>query len=457
MTNFKAFKLLVIGEDPQSLGAMVEGLLKEGIEVFSTKDLLHGFEIFLECQPRNVLIDIAGSEAGGMYLLDRLIGSDPATNVILVSQSDSPDTAMDAIRRGACDFLTKPVDFQTLARRIAYLAADAEVRRKTLALDNELVQTCQFQGIIGRSLAMLDVFSKIRRVAPHFKTALITGATGTGKELVAKALYDLSPVFERPFVVCNCAALVESLVESELFGYVKGAFTGAIQNKPGLFESADRGVIFLDEIGELSLGAQAKLLRVLQDHRVRRVGAAVSREINIRVIAATNRDLRSMVREGKFRDDLYYRLAIVEIALPPLVDRLEDIPLLYRFFVDKFSKQYKKPISGLTRRAQKELASYFWPGNIRELENVIENACMMAQSRFIDINDLPERVRIRQTEPVRDERFFSLEEIQRRHVMRVINHVGGNKTRAAEILGIGRATIYEMLSKIRLEKNPEAS
>jgi transcriptional regulator with PAS, ATPase and Fis domain len=252
--------------------------------------------------------------------------------------------------------------------------------------------------------------------------------------------------------------LVESLVESELFGYVKGAFTGAIQDKAGLFESADGGAIFLDEIGELSPGAQAKLLRVLQDHKVRRVGSNSPREVDLRVIAATNRDLRAMVREGKFREDLYYRLAVVEIDLPALTNRREDLPLLQRYFVEKFAAQYEKPIAGITRRAQSRLASYPWPGNIRELESVIGNACMMTDGKFLDIADLPLRIQAQSSDQSpTDEGLFSLEEISRRHVMRVLERVGGNKARAAEILGVGRATIYQLLSRMKLESQGESA
>jgi transcriptional regulator with PAS, ATPase and Fis domain len=254
-------------------------------------------------------------------------------------------------------------------------------------------------------------------------------------------------------VVCNCAALVENLVESELFGYVRGAFTGAIQDKVGLFEHADGGTIFLDEIGELSPAAQAKLLRVLQDRQVQRVGSAVSRNIDLRVIAATHRNLKTMVREGQFREDLYYRVAVVEIALPSLANRREDLPLLERYFVEKFATEYHKPIAGLVRRAQTRLSAYPWPGNIRELESVIGNACMMAEGNLIDIGDLPERLRGPLTaDALIDDKFLSLDEVQRRHVMQVLEGVGGNKARAAEILGIGRATIYQFLSKMKSEE-----
>jgi transcriptional regulator with PAS, ATPase and Fis domain len=297
--------------------------------------------------------------------------------------------------------------------------------------------------------------AKMRRVAPHFRTVLVIGATGTGKELVAHALHRLSPA-RGQFVVCNCSALVETLVESELFGYVRGAFTGATQDKPGLFEHADGGTIFLDEIGELSLPAQAKLLRVLQNREVQRVGSPTPRRIDVRVVAATHRNLRTMVREGQFREDLFYRLAMVEIPLPSLGQRREDLPLLQRFFIEKFAADYGKSIAGLTRRAQTRMATYPWPGNIRELENVIGNACMMVEGSVIDIDDLPESLRA----PVRDDlstetAFLPLDELQRCHILRVLQAVGGNKARAAEILGIGRATIYQILSRMKLKEGNE--
>jgi DNA-binding NtrC family response regulator len=449
-------KLLAIDKDPQNLVSITDALAQEGLEILTANDPETGFELFLQARPRTVVLDLAIPETAGMGLLERLVRADPGVDVILISEHYSADSAVEAIQKGACDYLTRPIDFQRLRHRIASFLAEAETRQKTLSLDEELLRACQFEGIVSRSPLMLDVFAKIRRVSPHFRTALILGATGTGKELVAKALHNLSPASGDRFVVCNCSALVESLVESELFGYVKGAFTGAIQDKAGLFESANGGTIFLDEIGELSPGAQAKLLRVLQDHRVRRVGSSASREVNLRVIAATNRDLRNMVSEGEFREDLYYRLAVVEIGLPVLTNRREDLPLLERYFVDKFAAEYEKPIAGLTRRAQSRMATYPWPGNIRELESVIGNACMMADGKFLDLSELPDRIRSQSNDqsPM-DDGLISLEEMQRRHVMRVLDRVGGNKARAAETLGIGRATIYQLLSRMRLEKGGE--
>jgi DNA-binding NtrC family response regulator len=378
--------------------------------------------------------------------------------VILITGPYSTESAIEVIQKGACDYLTKPLDLGRLRDRIGSVLREAELRHKTLLLDQELLKACQFEGIVSRSPLMLDVFAKIRRVAPHYKTLLLTGATGTGKELVAHALHQLSPAQPDRFVAFNCSGLVDNLAESELFGYVRGAFTGAAQDRAGLFESADRGTIFLDEVAELSPSAQAKLLRVLQERQVRRVGSTVSRQVEVRVVAATNRDLKAMVRDGHFREDLYYRLAVVEIALPPLASRREDLPLLERYFVQKFSAEYKKPISGLTRKAQSRLATYPWPGNIRELENAIGNACMMTEGRFLDVNDLPERLRAESGDPVMvGDAFLSLEEIQRRHVLRVLDLVGGNKLRAAGILGVGRATIYQLLARMRLEKKAESA
>lgn len=458
MGNPNVFKFLAIDDDSQSLALITEALEQEGLEILTETDTEAGFEMFLLARPKTVLLALGGPESRGMDLLERLVRADPAVNVILVSDHYSTDSAVEAIQKGACDYLTKPIDFRRLRHRIASFLAEAELRQKTLSLDQGLVEACQFEGIVSRSPLMLDVFAKMRRIAPHFRTVLITGATGTGKELVARAMHNLSPASSGEFVVCNCSALVESLVESELFGYVKGAFTGASQDRAGLFESADGGSIFLDEIGELTPSAQAKLLRVLQDHKVRRVGSSASREIDVRVIAATNRDLRAMVRAGDFREDLYYRLTVVEIALPALASRREDMPLLERYFIEKFAAEYKKPIAGLTRRAQGRMATYPWPGNIRELENVIGNACMLVDGRFIDIGDLPDRIRVQASDhSPNDEALFSLEEIQRRHVLRVLERVGGNKARAAEILGVGRATIYQLLSRMKLEKQGESA
>jgi DNA-binding NtrC family response regulator len=386
----------------------------------------------------------------GWEMLEWILAVDPGAEVIIMTAHYSTESAVEAIQKGASDYLDKPLNVEKLRGRISELLSEAENRRKTHEIEHELLDACQFHGIVGRSALMLDVFARLRRVAPHFRTILVSGPTGTGKELVARALHHLSPVASGPFAICNCSAIVDTLVESELFGYVRGAFTGATQDKIGVFEYGNRGVVFLDEIGELPLTAQGKLLRVLQSQEIQRIGSPVPRAIDVRVVAATNRNLRSMVNDGKFREDLYYRLTMVEIPLPRLMDRREDLPLLERHFLERFAAEYKKPMAGITRRAQTRMAIYSWPGNVRELENVIGNACMMVDGTVIDIGDLPEPVRGQSGDVVGpDEILMPLQELQRRHVMRVLDHVGGNKSQAAEILGISRATIYQLLADVK--------
>jgi DNA-binding NtrC family response regulator len=335
------------------------------LEVITASDPRAGLEIFHRVRPDIVMLDLVMPGMDGMEVLGRIVGEDPSADVIMMTAHYSTESAVQAIQKGACDYLTKPLDIPKVQQRISGLLAEAENRWETLQLDLKLVDAYQFEGIVGRSPLMLEVFAKIRRVASHFRTVLINGPTGTGKELVAGALHRLSPVSHTELAVCNCPAIVETLVESELFGYVRGAFTGATHDKVGVFEHANGGTVFLDEIGDLPLPAQAKLLRVLQNREVQRVGLPAPRIIDVRVIAATHRNLRSLVAERKFREDLFYRLSMVEIELPRLADRREDLPLLQRHFLEKFAAQYAKPLKGITRRAQTRLASYSWPGNPR--------------------------------------------------------------------------------------------
>jgi DNA-binding NtrC family response regulator len=443
-------KVLVIDDEPQQLELVRAALTQDGIEIFSASGPEEGLEIFAREHPHIVLLDLMMPTMSGMEVLERMVATDPGANVILMTAHYSTDSAVEAIQKGAYDYLTKPLDVLSLQARIATLLAEAKQRQHTLELELELLKAYEFQGIIGRSPLMLEVFAGIRRVAPHFRNVLVLGPTGTGKELVARALHRLSPVASRELAVCNCSALVETLLESELFGYVRGAFTGATQDKIGLFEYANGGTVFLDEIGDLPLPAQAKLLRVLQNQEVQRVGSPATRKIDVRVIAATHRDLRALVREGKFREDLYYRLSMVEIRLPRLRDRKEDFPLLLRHFTRKFASSYNKPISGITRRAQTLLARYSWPGNVRELENVLGNTCMMVTGGVIDVSDLPEYLSASTVSP-QEEGLLTLEEVQRRHVLHVLEQVGNNKARAADVLNISRATLYSFLAKSESE------
>ena len=445
--------LLAIDDDPQSLEFVKDALAQENLEILTTTDPELGLELVLRRHPQIVLLDLMMPKIRGMELLERILEADPGTNVMLMTGHYSTEAAVEAIQKGAYDYLNKPLSVEKLRQRVDQLMAEARQRRRTLQLDRELLKVYEFEGLLGRSPLMLDVFTRVRRVAPHFRTVLVTGATGTGKELVARALHRLSPAASGTFAVCNCSAIVETLFESELFGYVKGAFTGATQDKSGLFEYANGGTLFLDEIGEMPLATQAKLLRVLQSQEIQRVGSPAVRKVDVRVVAATNRDLRARVADKEFRDDLYYRLSMVEVKLPLLAERKEDVPLLVRYLVERFATQYNKPIRGLTRRAQALLARYSWPGNVRELENALGHACMMVEGDLIDVRDFPDTLRKpAERELVEDEDLIPLDELQRRHALRVLARVGGNKKRAAEILGIARTTLYQLLAESGAEQ-----
>ncbi len=373
---------------------------QDGLTIFTSTDPEEGLDLIYQEHPQIVLLDLMMPKLSGLQVLERVVEFDPAIDVILMTAHYSTETAVEAIQKGASDYLNKPISIPALRARVEKLLADARRRQlqRALALDSEVGgNSSRFEGMIGRSPLMWDLFARIRRVAPHYRSALITGPTGTGKDLVAKALHALSPANTGRFVTCNCSAVVETLFESELFGYVKGAFTGAAADKMGLMEFAHGGTLFLDEIGDMPLSTQAKLLRALQNQEVTRVGSVTPRKVDVRVIAATNRDVQDLIAQKQFREDLYYRLAMVELRTPPLSDRLEDLPLLEKFLLDRFATQFNKEIRGLTRRAQIVLARHSWPGNIRELENALGNACMMTISDMIDVEDLP--ASLRQSEP----------------------------------------------------------
>ena len=438
--------ILFIDDEPQVLELMQEALSSSEVEVLTASDPIVGIEIAAKKRPQTVFLDLMMPKMGGMQVLQRLLAQDPGIEVILLSGAYSTEFAVEAIQNGASDYLTKPMPLEKLRARVGRTLEMARERRRAAKAEEGLIEAYQFSGMIGRSPVMLELFSRVRRIAPHFRTVLVHGPTGSGKELVARSLHRDSPAAEKPFVVCNCAAITETLFESELFGYTKGAFTGAMQNKMGLAESANGGVLFLDEIGELSLSMQAKILRLLQNQEVQRVGSTAPTVVDVRVVAATNRDLRQMVGEGRFREDLFYRLSMVEIAAPSLRERPEDLRLLQQHFLDRFSKQFGKNLSGITRRAQKLLSSYPWPGNVRELEGMISNACMMASGPVLDVVDFPAHL---QELPLnRDDDFATLEQVANRHLQRVLARVNGSKVRAAEILGISRATLYAMLDRI---------
>ena len=447
-------KLLAIDDDPQNLELVAEVLSNNGLHVMTAGDPESGLELVRKERPQIVLSDVVMPKITGLELLDRILDIDPATDVVLMTAYYSTEAAVEAIKRGACDYVTKPISLPLLRERIEKLAGDARRRLRAIELDGELVETCQFEGMVGRSPLMWEMFGQIRRVAPHYRACVVIGPTGTGKELVAHALHKLSQA-SGPMVVCNCSAVVETLFESELFGHVKGAFTGATTNKMGLFEYAHGGTLFLDEIGDMPLSTQAKLLRVLQNQEVQRVGSLSARKVDVRVVAATNHDLRAQIAEKHFREDLYYRLSMVEIRTPALADRKEDLPLLERFFIQKFAEQYKKQVTGLAPRAQIVMARHAWPGNVRELENVIGHACMIAVTGMIDIGDLPLYLRQPDAPPAREQpadsvALMSFDDQERRVIEEALDHAGGNQVHAARALGITRDKLRYKIKKHNL-------
>ena len=439
-------RVVAIDDDPQQLKFIATILSRENVQVSTACDPQAGLELVRKERPHLALVDLVMPGMTGIQILEKISELDPGIEVVLLTGEYSTESAVEAIQKGAADYLTKPVDVEKLQQRVESLLLEVRRGQRCLELEHELLENSKFAAMVGHSAAMLEVFRHIQRVAPHFRTVLLTGETGVGKELGAQALHRLSPVSSGPFLTCNCSAVVETLAESELFGHVKGAFTGAIQDRTGLFEAANKGTILLDEVGELSLPLQAKLLRVLQNQEIQRVGSPAVRLVDVRVVAATHKDLKLMVKDGRFREDLFYRLSMVQIKLPALVQRKEDLPLLERHFVKRFAEQYGKPVRGITRRAQALLARHSWPGNVRELENVLGSASMMTEGEIIDIDDLPEYIRERQLIEAQEEpTLLTLEQVERAHTLRTLESVGGNKVRAAELLGVSRAKLYRIL------------
>jgi DNA-binding NtrC family response regulator len=381
--------------------------------------------------------------------------------VILMTGEASVDSAIEAVKLGALDYLSKPFDFDRLNGLFDTVRYSLDRRRRLLIADSELASQFEFYGMIGRSPVMQELFDTIRRLAPHVRTALVTGETGTGKELVARALHRLGPRRDRRFVASNCSAIVETLFESEFFGHTRGAFTGATDAKAGLFEQADGGTLFLDEIGELPLPMQPKLLRVVEYGEVQRVGATGHKRVDVRVIAATNRQLSSEMAAGRFREDLYYRLNIVEFKLPPLREHRDDIPYLTAAFVKEFATRFEKTLMGVSPGAERLLQNAPWPGNVRQLRNVLERACMASEGRVLTDRDVlsalgggsPADAGGESTAAESAPRAVLRQpavEHDREQIQQVLQQVGGNRSAAARLLGLSRRALYRRLDTFGL-------
>lgn len=450
---------LVVDDDPD-MREMVHDMLKDrGHHVTTAASGDEALRRLSEGDYGAVLTDLRMKGMQGTELLTEVKRLYPNVGVILMTAFGSVETAVEAMKHGASDYVTKPVKKDELVRVVERVLREASLRQEVSRLRKEVHKEYSFHQILGKSKAIQAVFDLIRRVADSPTNVLITGESGTGKELVAKAIHYNSDRKEAPFIPVNCAAIPEQLLESELFGHMRGAFTDAKADKRGLFEEAQKGTLFLDEISELPLMLQAKLLRAIQEREIRRVGANKSVSVDVRIIAATNLNLGEEVKAKRFRDDLYYRLNVIELKLPPLRERREDVPLLVEAFLKKCADTRRKDVKGVSESALAMLMDYAWPGNVRELENVIERAVTLSRGEKIVPEDLPQAVQgARGDRRVLDEaaeRTLSLEAVEKEYILKILDRTGGNKYQAAHALGIDRKTLYRKLAEIEGKSHPE--
>jgi DNA-binding NtrC family response regulator len=443
-----AASILVADDDPVARDLLAEVLAKEGYQVLAAGDGTEALELARGAPIDLALIDLRMPELDGLAVLRGLQGVRPDVPVIILTAFATIETAMEAIRAGAYDYLSKPFQLELIRLRARRALEERRLRSENLRYRQELHTRFAAKHVVGTSPSMVEVYRVAARVANSDTAVLIVGETGTGKELIARAIHAGGPRAERPFVPVDCTTLPESLVESELFGHERGAFTGAVTTRRGLFEAAAGGTIFLDEVGDLPGALQAKLLRVLQERDIRRVGGTERIPVDVRVIAATHRDLRARASAGEFREDLYYRLNVVAVHLPPLRERREDIPLLVRHFVDKYAAAADRPAPVLSAAAMAQLSAYPWPGNVRQLENVLERAVTLARGPGLLPEDLElEPVAVPAAGPTLPASGMSLDDVKHWYVRRVLEGEGGNKQRAAEILGVDRRTLYRLLAR----------
>jgi len=458
--------LLVIDDEPAVLEVVGRFAQPFGFKVVGRTNARAALAELPQLKPDVAIVDLGMPDMNGLDVLRAIHAIDPTCQVVLMTGDLSVDTAIEAVKLGALDYIGKPFDRARLGALLTGVCKGIERRQKLLQVDGDLGKSFTFYGMIGRSPPMQELFDAVRRFAPHVRTVLVTGETGTGKELVARALHTLGARPDRRFVTVNCSAVVEGLFESELFGHQRGAFTGATESKVGLFEHADKGTLFLDEIGELPLTIQAKLLRAVEYGDVQRVGSLEARRVDVAVIAATNRDLRSEVANGRFRSDLYYRLSVMEIRLAALRERREDIPYLAAVFIREIAQRLNRPLTGMTATAEQTLLRAPWPGNVRELRNVIERACLLSDGKLVSERDvraaMPPAIdaqppvgvsesALPESDATWDPSFLT--NAQRTQVEQALRETRGNKTAAARLLGISRRSMYRWLERLDLAKS----
>lgn len=442
------FTILIIDDEKNIREGLSAALELDGYSVKLAANGAEGLALIEKGDIDLVITDLRMPGISGEEVLAKVRGESPGIPVIVLTGHGSIDTAVDAMRNGAYDFLTKPLSLDRLSLIVKRALAGRELEIRHSSLQQELDAKASFESIIGKSAEMQRIFQMVRKAADSKASVLITGESGTGKELIANALHNLSPRKDNPFIKVHCAALSETLLESELFGHEKGAFTGAAARKRGRFELANTGTIFLDEIGEINQNVQIKILRVLQDKRFERVGGEDTLEVDVRVIAATNRNLEEEIAQGRFREDLFYRLNVVHIQVPPLKDRKDDIPLMLNAFLDEFNRENNKSITGFDARSRSALYKYDWPGNIRQLRNCVESAVVMCSGNEITLEDLPPTVRgAAESNVIQVPMGVTMAEAEKIIIQQNLASNQGNKTKTADILGIGRKTLHRKLEE----------
>jgi DNA-binding NtrC family response regulator len=444
-------KLLIVDDEKHIREGLEKALTIDGYDVELASDGKEALSKIEEGDIDLVITDLKMPNLSGEELMKEALDNYPYLPVIILTGHGTIENAVEAMRNGAYDFITKPLNIDKLSLIVNRALENSSLKRQNRDLLNQLKKKYSFENIIGKSASMKKVFETIEQVAPSRANVLIYGESGTGKEMIADAIHHNSPRRNKPYIKVHCAALPETLLESELLGHEKGAFTGAISRKRGRFELANTGTIFLDEIGEISLQTQVKLLRVIQEREFERVGGEQPVKVDVRIISATNKDLKEEIERGSFREDLYYRLDVVSIFVPPLRERTDDIPLMVHKFIEELAQENNREIEGITNGTLQALMSYKWPGNVRELRNVIESIVVLTKESVITEQDLPSYVRAKdEKSSLKIPAGIDLAEAEKRYILFTLENAGGNKTKASELLNIGRKTLHRKLAEYGL-------
>lgn len=452
----KKGKILIVDDEEIMRSSLTDWLKEEGYDALAVEDGLKGLEEIKKEDWDLALVDLKMPGIDGIEVLKRVNKIKPNLPVVIITAYATVDTAVTTMKEGAADYIVKPFNPEEISLVIHKIVEHQRLVRENIRLRRELTKRFRFQDLVGRSPKIAKVFELIKTVAPTKSTVLIRGESGTGKELVARAIHELSPRKKGPFIAAACGAMPETLLEAELFGYEKGAFTGATAQHKGRLEMADQGTIFLDEIGDISHKTQVDLLRFIQEREFRRLGGKALIKIDARIIAATNKNLEEMIKKGEFREDLYYRLNVITIEIPPLRDRKEDVPILIEHFLEKFKLESGKKIERISEEAIRMLMNYNWPGNVRQLENTIEHAMVVASEPEILPADLPQQVRENSGQDFQIKPDSTLNNVERQHILNVLNANKWNIKRSAEILAINRITLYNKIKDYDLRKNQKS-